>query len=141
MSLTPPQRHALRTICRLGSVQPDAVRHAMKEPVRCIIAKGLAHHTEQGIEPTDDGWAMGARMRPPIIRPQPEPAPEAPDAGSPERCCDCETRHSSDEDFVYRGFHFCINCMSGLISWFLDGGTVAEPDQYDWMGIDLLPPS
>lgn len=68
-SLTPPQRHALRTICRLGSVEADAVRHAMKEPVRCIIAKGLARYTEQGIEPIDDGWAMGARMRPPILRP------------------------------------------------------------------------
>lgn len=62
-------------------------------------------------------------------------------SGSPEECCDCETRHDASEDFNYRGFHFCINCMSEFISWFLDGGTFEDSDRYDWMGLaDLVTP-
>jgi hypothetical protein len=67
-------------------------------------------------------------------------APNAPDflAGSVDQCAECDERHATSEDFTYRGLHFCINCMSELISWFLDGGCMEEPDRYDWTGIDLI---
>lgn len=71
MSLTPPQRHALRVVCEM-SRRGEAVAHVRRDsivPVRSLEARGLVAWTPRGLEPTEEGWAIAARMRPPIPQP------------------------------------------------------------------------
>jgi hypothetical protein len=57
-------------------------------------------------------------------------------------CASCEhsqgtpSAHTND-GFTHAetGLFFCFECASGLISWYLDGGTIEYPDAYEWAGI------
>jgi hypothetical protein len=50
------------------------------------------------------------------------------------RCRFCETR-LGEYPFHYGDLLFCCECMSALCSWFLDGGTVTDPDMFAALGI------
>ena len=46
------------------------------------------------------------------------------------RCSNCDTRRDGPP-FWYADRPWCCECMSALCSWFLDGGTVTDPDLFD----------
>ncbi len=58
------------------------------------------------------------------------------DSGTPWECVHCGSRHDREDDFIYRGFHFCIMCMGMLISWYLDNGTHEAPEIFDYVDSD-----
>jgi hypothetical protein len=45
--------------------------------------------------------------------------------------CESEYHHGRRQaEFSFRDHWFCCECMSALCSWFLDGGTIEEPDMF-----------
>lgn len=46
------------------------------------------------------------------------------------KCDHCSTRIAG-EPFTHEGLSLCCECMSELCSWLLDGGFLANPDQFD----------
>lgn len=53
------------------------------------------------------------------------------------RCDDCETR-LDEHPFRYGDTLLCCHCMAGLCSWFLEGGTVEDPELF--AHLDIHPP-
>lgn len=49
------------------------------------------------------------------------------------KCDHCETRIEQNKPFSYAGWNFCCECMGVLVSWFLDGGQVTDPEMFAYL--------
>lgn len=50
------------------------------------------------------------------------------------RCDECGTRLDA-HPFRYDDWSFCCECMAALCSWFLEGGTVEDPNMFAHLNI------